>query len=122
MPTNWKDSDVAAVTTWITLLHLGQLNNTFKKSQGTKMEELTFWVHADSGAMRENNIKSLSIQLDNYFIKLRGAIYEDSVDREQALDGIRDALRDASNTVENLADVCNEKYKFWGEDEENEIE
>jgi len=116
---DWNPNNRAQTTTWITLLHLDQLSKTFNDSKDVKMDELTFWGHADSDAMRKIILEGLSVQIDNYFTKLRGAVYEDGSDMEKALSGMQDILKEAFKTVENFAQVCDDNYKFWQENELN---
>ena len=113
----WNRNNSAQRTTWITLVHLNQLAKSFDESKDVKMDKLTFWGHADSDAMRKLILEGLSIQIDNYFTKLRGARYEDESDREKALAGMQEILIDASKSVEDLAQDCDDHYMFWREDE-----
>ena len=115
----WNANNSAHRTTWITLVHLNQLAKSFKDSKDVKMEDLTFWGHADSDSMRKQILEGLSIQLDNYFTRLRRARYEEGSDRAKALAGMQAILKEASKTVENFAQVCDDQYQFWREDELN---
>ncbi len=113
----WNGNNSAHRTTWITLVHLNQLAKSFDDSNKVKMDELTFWGHADSDDMRKLILDGLSVQIDNYFTKLRGARYEDISDKDKALSGMREILKEASNTVEKFAQACDDHYKFWKEGE-----
>lgn len=114
---DWSSNNSAHRTTWITLVHLNQLNKSFDDSKNVKIDELTFWGHADSEEMRTIILNGLSIQIDNYFTKLRGARYENGSCRDNALEGMQEILGNSSKTVEDLAQVCDVHYRFWKEGE-----
>ncbi|OEU69035.1 MAG: hypothetical protein BA863_01395 [Desulfovibrio sp. S3730MH75] len=115
----WNANNSAYRTTWITLVHLNQLAKSFKDSKDVKMKDLTFWGHADSDSMRKQILEGLSIQIDNYFTKLCGVRYEEDSSREKALKEMQEILKEASKTVENFAQACDDQYKFWREGELN---
>lgn len=111
----WSRNHRACTTTWTTLFALTQLRATFDDSGVLPMPELLFW--AGSARARATRAESLSNQIDNIFRLLRGARFEDGVDRPTAIARLRDTLLVEANTVASLAEEADGLYRFFGESE-----
>jgi hypothetical protein len=110
----WSRNHRACETTWTTLFALGQLRAPFQASGAITMDRLLFW--AGSAQARKTRAEALSHQLDNVFRLLRGARFEDGVDRLTATTNLRDTLVVKENTVAALAEAADELYRFFGEE------
>ena len=85
---------------------------------GIKIKELIFYNQTSSDDQRTAMARMLAIQLDNIFLQIRSARYEDGVTGEQAIAAMTKSLTTADATVADLAEECDKKYKFYGEEEE----
>ena len=107
---NWSPENRAHTTTWISLLHLGLLPE---------------WAFLESGAKKISNLKipdetaakSVAIQLDNTFRRIRGAKFEEGMNEPIVHKKISALLMNKKLTVAELADNFDRLYKFWGENE-----
>lgn len=113
----WNKNNRACTTTWTTLRVLDQNKKVFKDSGEVKMPELTFWNPAASAEMRKLQAASLANQIDNVFIMIRKAKYEENITKEKAITGITNALINEENTICNLAEIVDADYLFWGEEQ-----
>lgn len=116
----WSRNHRSCETTWTTLFALEQLRAPFQPSGAFTMNRLLFW--AGSAQARATRAEALSNQLDNIFRLLRGARFEEGVDRSIATTGLRDTLLVKENTVAVLAEVADEMYRFFGEEAEQVTE
>ena len=119
--TLWSANSRACKTTWSTLRILNQLEETFAEAGTLKMKGLTFWNQSGSADNRESMARTLSIQVDNVFTLIRGARYEDGASKPKAIEGMLAILLDESKTVVDLALAADALYKFWKEDEDDEV-
>jgi len=117
---DWNANNRACTTTWTTLRVLGQIrkNLTFAKAGAKTMEDLTFWQQTASSDLRAIQARSLAVAMDNIFVMLRGATYEENADGPKATRDIVNTLLDAQQTVADLAAVNDANYRFWKEVEE----
>jgi hypothetical protein len=69
----------------------------------------------DSAEMRAEKARTHAEKLDGAFVSLFRAGYEDGQDRGSATDSMTEILGDSNNTMSDLADVVDDKYKFLGE-------
>jgi len=111
----WKRNNLACVTTWVTLRVLEQSSEVFNNSADVKMKDLTYWNTAASADMRKIQATTLAHQIDNIFMEMRGAIYEEGKEKEQIIGDILVVLTDAGKTMRDLAAVADANYLFWGE-------
>jgi len=117
---DWKANNRACTTTWTTLRVLGQIrkNLTFAKAGAKTMEDLAFWQQTASAELRAVQARSLAIAMDNIFVMLRGARYEEGSDGPTAVRDIVNTMLDAEQTVADLAAVNDANYRFWKEVDE----
>ena len=117
---SWSVNNRSATTTWLTLKLLAQIpkNEVFKDSGKRKMDELLFWNKSSSEKIRKIQAESLSIMIDNIFRDIRGAVYEDGIDGAEAVEEIRTSLLDKNITIEELAEIIDQNYLFWGEEKD----
>lgn len=111
----WSKNHRACTTTWSTLLALTQLNETFKDAGELPMTGLTFWT--GSADARRTRAEGLATQIDNIFRIIRRARFEEGVTETDAASGLVSALLNAEGSVADLAEVADQKYHFWREDE-----
>ena len=111
----WSPNNLACRTTWTTLMVLDQSDETFDASGAIKVRDFTFWNNADSAEMRKTKATTLAVQMDNIFVKLRGARYETGVDAEAAIKAIVAILTKGDRTMADLAARNDASYQFWGE-------
>ena len=117
--TDWNKNNRACAATWMTLRVLDQNDKVFKESGDVRMEELTFWNQLGSEEMRSIQARTLAIQIDNIFRSTWKAGYEKGVDNQKAVTDTWMALTSATATIAELAQVIDNNYLFWGE--ENEV-
>jgi hypothetical protein len=117
---DWNANHRACTTTWTTLRVLGQIRKTltFDKAGAKTMEDLAFWQQTASADLRAVQARSLAISMDNIFVMLRGARYEEGADGPKATKDIVNTLLDAERTVADLAEVNDANYRFWKEVDE----
>lgn len=109
----WSRNHRACETTWTTLFALTQLRAPFPAAGEFTMPQLLFW--AGSARARQTRAEALSNQIDNIFRLLRGARFEEGVDRSAAVARLRDTLLVEANTVAVLAEEADALYRFFGE-------
>jgi uncharacterized protein YicC (UPF0701 family) len=114
----WSKNNRACKTAWSTLRVLEQLKEVFSAAGSLKMRDLTFYNQTSSKELRASLSRMLATQLDNIFREIRSARYEEGVTAEQAIEAMAGILTDGDLTVADLAETCDESYKFFGEDEE----
>jgi hypothetical protein len=64
---------------------------------------------------------TLSIQIDNVFTLIRGARYENGATKPKAIESMLAILLADLKTVVDLALAADALYKFWKEDEDDEL-
>ncbi|MBN2226973.1 MAG: hypothetical protein JW763_06380 [candidate division Zixibacteria bacterium] len=111
----WSKNNAACLTTWITLRVLEQSFKVFNDSAAITMKELAYWNTAASDDMRKIQATTLAHQLDNIFIKIRCARYEEGKTAEQAVSDTVTVLIDADKTMNDLAAVIDANYLFLRE-------
>jgi hypothetical protein len=111
----WSSDNRACKTTWSTLFELDQLKAIFKDAGSMKMSELTYWNNTDSDNMRLTKVNEIAIEMDNIFIKERGAKYEKNKSKDTALEDIKNIMTNSDKTVQDLAEVNDNNYLFWNE-------
>ncbi len=112
----WTKNNLACRATWTTLMVLDQSDETFDASDAIKVKSFTFWSNADSAEMRKTKATTIAIQMDNIFVKLRGARYEKGVSAEAAIKAIVAILTKGDKTMADLAARNDASYQFWGEE------
>lgn len=111
----WSNNNRAHTLTWFTLRAMEQSSRTFDQSEGITMDQLTFWSSAASDAMRSQQAKTLSAQMDNIFRMIWHATYEQGVSQAKAVGDIEAILTQAMKTIADLADQNDDNYSFPGE-------
>lgn len=111
----WDTNARANETLWTTLYLLNQLFTNYKESGSLAMKDLTFYNPLVSSDFRRNQALMLADQLDNVFRMGRGAIFEPGVERGDAILKITGLMTDGEKTVEDLAELVDDLYKFWQE-------
>ena len=84
------------------------------------MSELLFWAQSSSGEIRKVQAGALVIMIDNIFRDIRGAVYEEGIDNNKAIENIKETLLDSEKTISELAEINDAVYHFWkeGQDEQ----
>ena len=95
------------------MIALIQLRAAFPDSGEIPMPQLAFWTQP--ARSRSVRARALAAQMDGVFTHIRGARYEDGVQQAEAVSALSEALLTESNTVADLAEVCDAQYRFWGE-------
>jgi len=113
---NWNRNNRACGTTWTTLRVLDQSFKVFKDSGDVKMSDLTYWNQAADADIRTIQAGALANQMDNVFRQIRRAEYEEGVTREKAVGDIVKTLTNENKTISDLAEINDDNYKFWGEE------
>ncbi len=113
----WNKNNRACTTTWTTLRVLDQNMKVFNDSGEVKMSNLTFWNPTASSEMRKFQATSLANQIDNVFILIRKAKYENNVTKEKAITDITNTFINENKTICDLAEVIDSDYLFWGEEQ-----
>jgi len=109
----WSRNHRSCETTWSTLYALIQIRAAFPDAGGIPMTQLAFWTQP--ARSRNVRARALAAQMDGVFTHIRGARYEDGVEQAGAVAALSEALLTESNTVADLAEVCDAQYRFWGE-------
>ncbi len=112
---NWSDAPTASVTIWITLKDFKQLTTDYQESGDLKMSDLTFYNSLSSEAERKIAAEMLADQLDNTLINTYRCEYESGINGSSAVAGILAVLSNADKLVSDLADTCDQLYKFLTE-------
>ncbi len=115
MMANWNKNNRACTTTWTTLRVLDQNNKVFKESGNVKMASLTFWNTTASDDMRKLQANTIAKQMDNIFLQIRRAKYEEGVTKEKSVNDMVAALTTEEKTISELAEIIDADYIFWGE-------
>ena len=112
----WKKENSAARTTWLALWDLRQIpiDLLFEEAGAFKMDQLTFWAKSASTEMRQLQVRSIALAIDNNF-RGRGAKFEQGVDSGKAIKDIESILFNEKKTIANLAENCDKNYLFWKE-------
>ena len=79
------------------------------------MDQLTYWNPTATPQMRKVQATTLATQMDNFFVMVRGAHYEKNVTKEKAVQSMVDTLIGSGMAIADLATICDDQYKFWGE-------
>ena len=113
----WKGSNQAALATWVALKALDQIafSKTFFKTGPTKMNRLSFWSATGTDTFREIRATTLAMQLDHTYRQIFNAKYESGATANNSRSDMKEILLKGSNTVEDLAEVVDSKYKFLAE-------
>lgn len=112
---NWNSQNRAHTTTWSTLRVLDQNMMIFNDSGIVKMSNLTFWNPTASDDMRNFQATALANQMDNVFRDIRLAKFKEGMNKEKAINCIKETLLNSEKTVSDLAEINKSIYKFWGE-------
>ncbi|CAH0279623.1 hypothetical protein SRABI27_03736 [Pedobacter sp. Bi27] len=112
---NWNPNNLACTTLWTTLFKMKQLDSNFTDSGALKMSELLYFNPLGTAADKLKSARIMADQLDVIFRFGRGAVYEDSIDREKAMEVLVPILLDADKLVEDLASAADDIYHFWQE-------
>ena len=114
----WSRNHRAHKTTWTTLRLLEQSSKAFPNSGGIKISQLGFWNNGDSADMRATKAMSLAAQLGNVFREIRGAQFEEGFNKAKANKSRADVLKNGDKTLFDLAEVADDCYLFWGENDD----
>ena len=114
---SWNKNNRACKTTWSTLRILDQLTKTFKDTGSLKMKDLTFWNQTAGGDLRASVARMLCIQMNNIFINIRRAKYEEGISASKAVEAMTEILSDPDKKVEDLAEVNDNNFEFLGEND-----
>jgi hypothetical protein len=112
----WSKNNAACGATWGALLVLDQSKEAFVDSPDVSIGNFPIWAKGESTNLRELRARSFATMLDNIFRDHEGARYENGVTRPQAIDAMKDVLIDDDKTINDLADVADDSYRFIEED------
>jgi hypothetical protein len=79
------------------------------------MSDLTFWNKAASSQMRTIMANTISIEIDNIFTMIRGAVYEKGRTKDMAIADMLAILQKDDKTLTDLAEANDKNYLFWQE-------
>lgn len=121
----WSNNNMAHQALWWSLYILEHSKRTFDKSASVQMDQLAYWVDADSAAIRRAKARSLAAVLDNMFMEIYEARYEGLADaaaeaeidqaRAVARKALVEVLVDTGKTMEALGEEVDRMYRFLGE-------
>ena len=111
----WLKNNRSCTATWRTLKLLEQSDSNFADSEKKKMNELDFWNSASTEELRLIQARTLAAQMDNIFILIRGAVYEEGSNREKSIEDIVNTFINSDKTISDLAVVNDSNYLFWAE-------
>ena len=114
---NWSTNNRSCTTTWTTLRIMGQISESllFKDAGTERMNKLTFWSQSASSDIRQTQVRTLAIMMDNIFRMIRGAKYEEGINNQKAVSDIVNILVNADKTIAELAETNDKNYLFWRE-------
>lgn len=112
---DWSVNSRACTSVWVALRLLEQSKKVFKLSGPIPVRKFLFWNPAASAEIRRLQATTLAKQMDNIFRQVDGATLEQGVTVAQAVSGMVGVLTDGEATMADLAAVCDDNYRFWGE-------
>ncbi len=112
---DWNKNNAACRSTWGTLRVMEQTRKTFPHAGAVPMRELAWWNPAATAAMRREQATALARQLDNAFVFVSGAAYEDGMTSAKAVKDMVAVLTVEDRTIADLAEVNDANYQFLGE-------
>jgi hypothetical protein len=111
----WNQDCEACKNLWAALTQLRQIvNKSYKQSEMIKMNELTFYNSELGDEALRTEAKLVANGLDDIF-KQSGAVYEEGVDHDSAIESMTEVLLDEEKTVHDLAHTVDPLYKFFQE-------
>jgi hypothetical protein len=111
----WNSKNLAHRNTWFILKMLNQSSKDFKSSGKLEMKNLAFFNELASASDRYRNAETVVIPLMNLYKEIGEADYESGFDEAKTREALAAILSNGSKTMEELANVANECYKFQGE-------
>ena len=113
----WSVGTRACKTVWSTLVILDQMHELvlFLEAGQRKMQDLLFFANDAADTTLGVRARGLAFTMDSIFRIARGAEFEDEITHNQAIEAMVEVLIDKDKTVENLADVADDQYRFHGE-------
>jgi hypothetical protein len=111
----WSADNRACKTTFTTMLSLEQIQAAFPDAGTIEMQTCAYYDTAGSSAAIALAATGLAMQLDNTFVQIRGAHYEDGVTQDAAIAGLTEVLKVGTSTLADLANVADKSYLFRGE-------
>jgi phage terminase large subunit-like protein len=112
---DWSGNNRACETTWTTLYIMHQLITNFDESGDLQIKDLTFFNPLNSSPLRMQEAGVIADHIDKVFIQARGAVYEEGITQNDAINALVNILIDGEKTVSDLAKVADENYLFWQE-------
>jgi hypothetical protein len=112
---DWSKNNRACEAVWTSFYKMNQLFSNFDDSGTLQIKSLTFYSTLNSADLRKQQAIIIADELDNIFRNIRGAVYENNINRTTAMQNMVDILTDGSKTLSDLASAIDSCYKFWGE-------
>ncbi len=112
---DWNINNQAHFETWIVLKIVRGIDDgtDFSEAAKIKMKDLEFWPKSASKDINKVIAGSHASLMHNYFIgPLTEAVLEKGVTRAKAIAAISEALLKDADTVNDLADVVDDSYRF----------
>ena len=112
---SWSNNNTAHTRTWYSLVVLDQLAASFPEAESKSVADLTFFSPTASSELRSQQAQAIAIQLENMYVKVWRAKYEEGKDRDAAVTALGAALSDGETTMPALGEIADELYHFRGE-------
>lgn len=113
---NWSKNNLAHRRTYLTLRILNQTRRRFDSAKSAEMNQLDFWVSGDSAAIRRGKARALASVINNIFVDAFKSTYEEGFNKTKSVNKLTTILSNSSKTINDLADVADSCYLFFGED------
>jgi hypothetical protein len=113
---DWSNNNRAHNALWYSLRVLGELDVGFATAGTLKVEDLTYWNNLGSEEHRKQHAQTLSIQLNNMFIMIFRASFEDGITPDAAIADLYKGLSSGSTTLPELGETADAAYRFRGEE------
>ncbi len=113
---SWNSNNRAHACLWtFETWHKKIRDAEFNEVGEWKTDYIIGFAPGGSSDMRRQNAQFHVELLDEAFINLFRASYEEGVDRDMAIEGMLAVLSDSSKTMSDLADPVDDFYRFIGE-------
>jgi hypothetical protein len=113
----WKITNIAAVTIWGYLGFQKEIYGTFTESKGIKVSEFAFWNPSATDAFNRIGAEALAKDIHHHFAMLLESTYEnEEMTYAKALKSLTSVLSNKDKTLEDFSTALDALFKVPGEE------